>query len=101
LLKYSTWEAASREAPETILAAAATSPAQCWPGLSPATPQQYQGAYALPGDALSFVLLLLLFQDESDEELLQFLVAIVDAELFEAGGDGPSEELSLPGGEWG
>ena len=34
-----------------------------------------------PLDALAFVLLLLLLQHELDEELLQALVAVVDAEL--------------------
>ena len=37
----------------------------------------------LPLDALPHVLLLLLFEDEFDEELLQLLVAVVDAELLE------------------
>lgn len=41
--------------------------------------------HALPGDALALVLLLLLLQDELDEQLLQLLVAVVDAELLEAG----------------
>ena len=36
----------------------------------------------LPLDALTHVLLLLLFQDELDEELLQLLVTVVDAELL-------------------
>ena len=42
------------------------------------------GAHVLPLDALTHVLLLLLFQDELDEELLQLLVTVVDAELLEA-----------------
>lgn len=37
-----------------------------------------------PLDTLSFVFLLLLFQDQFDEQLLQFLVTVVDAKLFEA-----------------
>ena len=37
-----------------------------------------------PGDALSLVLLLLLLQHQLDEQLLQLLVAVVDAELLEA-----------------
>ena len=35
----------------------------------------------IPLDALPLVLLLLLLQDQLDEELLQPLVAVVDAEL--------------------
>jgi len=38
----------------------------------------------LPGDALPLVLLLFLLQNQLNEELLQFLVAVVDAELFKA-----------------
>ena len=37
----------------------------------------------LPLDALAHVLLLLLFEDELNEELLQLLVTVVDAELLE------------------
>ena len=37
-----------------------------------------------PLDALVLVLLLLLFQNELDEELLQLLIAVVDAELLKA-----------------
>ena len=37
-----------------------------------------------PLDALALVLLLLLLEHELDEELLQLLVAVVDAELLEA-----------------
>ena len=37
-----------------------------------------------PWDALSLVLLLLLLQHQLDEQLLQLLVAVVDAELLEA-----------------
>ena len=36
-----------------------------------------------PGDAFFLVLLLFLLQNQLDEDLLQFLVAVVDAELFE------------------
>lgn len=53
-------------------------------------------AHALPGDALPLVLLLLLLQDELDEQLLQLLVAVVDAELLEAGGKGPSAPTHHP-----
>lgn len=42
------------------------------------------GAHVFPGDAFSLILLLLLFQHQLDEELLQLFVAVVDAELFEA-----------------
>ena len=42
-------------------------------------------AYVRPLDALPHVLLLLLFQDELDEQLLQFLVTVVDAELLKTG----------------
>lgn len=65
------------------------------PGPAPAPPrpapqaQVRGGAHALPGDALPLVLLLLLLQDELDEQLLQLLVAVVDAELLEAGGGRP------------
>ena len=38
--------------------------------------------HMLPGDALSLVFSLLLSEDQLDEELLQLLVAVVDAELF-------------------
>lgn len=38
----------------------------------------------LPGDALPLVLLLLLLQHQLDEQLLQLLIAVVDAELLEA-----------------
>ena len=38
-----------------------------------------------PGDALPLVLLLLLLQHQLDEQLLQLLVAVVDAELLKAG----------------
>ena len=37
-----------------------------------------------PGDAFSLVLFLFLLQNQLDEELLQLLVAVVDAELFKA-----------------
>lgn len=37
-----------------------------------------------PGDPLPLVLLLLLLQHQLDEELLQLLVTVVDAELFKA-----------------
>lgn len=37
-----------------------------------------------PGDSFSLVLVLFLLQDQLDEELLQFLVAVVDAKLFKA-----------------
>ena len=39
--------------------------------------------YVLPLDALPLVLLLLLLQHQLDEDLLQLLVAVVDAELLE------------------
>lgn len=39
----------------------------------------------LPLDALALVLLLLTLEGELDEHLLQLLVAVVDAELLEAG----------------
>lgn len=38
----------------------------------------------LPGDALPLVLLLFLLQNQLNEQLLQFLIAVVDAELFKA-----------------
>lgn len=41
--------------------------------------------HGLPLDALAQVLFLLLLQRQLDEQLLQFLVAEVDAELLEAG----------------
>lgn len=44
--------------------------------------------HVLPGDALPLVLLLLLLQHELNEELLQLLVAVVDAELLKAAGQG-------------
>lgn len=63
--------------------------------LPPALPPGHS-AHALPGDALALVLLLLLLQDEPDEQLLQLLVAVVDAELLKAGGGvGLSEGRSL------
>lgn len=40
-----------------------------------------------PGDSLSLILFLFLLQHQLDEELLQLLIAVVDAELFEAAGD--------------
>jgi hypothetical protein len=36
----------------------------------------------LPLDALALVFLLFLFQDNLDKQLLEFLVAVVDAKLF-------------------
>lgn len=51
------------------------------------TKKQKQTSYMFPGDSLSLVLFLFLLQHQLDEELLQFLVAVVDAELFEAAGD--------------
>ena len=39
--------------------------------------------YVLPLDALPLVLLLLLLQHQLNEQLLQLLITIVDAELFE------------------
>ena len=42
-------------------------------------------AYMRPFDALARILLLFLLENELDEELLKFLVAIVYAELFKAG----------------
>ena len=44
------------------------------------------GTHGLPGDAFPLVFLLLLLQDELDEELLQLLITVIDAELLEAGG---------------
>ena len=38
--------------------------------------------YGDPGDAFSEVLFLLRLQSQLDEHLLQFFVAVVDAELF-------------------
>ena len=38
----------------------------------------------LPGDPLPLVLLLLLLQNQLDKELLQLLVAVIDAELLKA-----------------
>lgn len=40
-----------------------------------------------PGDSFSLVLLLFLLQNQLDEELLQLLIAVVDAELLEAAGE--------------
>ena len=42
-------------------------------------------SHVRPLDSFPLVLLLLLLQDELDEELLQLLVAVIDAELLEAG----------------
>ena len=36
----------------------------------------------LPGDVLAFVFFLLLFENESDEQLLQLFITIVDTQLF-------------------
>lgn len=44
-----------------------------------------ESTHVLPGDALPLVLLLFLLQDQLDKELLQLLVAVIDAELLEAG----------------
>jgi hypothetical protein len=38
----------------------------------------------LPRDPLPLVLLLLLLQNQLNKQLLQFLVAVIDAELFKA-----------------
>lgn len=54
----------------------------------PCPPRPPPSPHALPGDALSLVLRLLLPQDQFDEELLQLLIAVVDAELLEAAGKG-------------
>ena len=43
-----------------------------------------ESTHVLPGDALPLVLLLFLLQDQLDKELLQLLVAVIDAELFKA-----------------
>ena len=40
-------------------------------------------SYMDPFDALSHVLFLLLLQHQLDEQLLQLLVTVIDAELFE------------------
>lgn len=40
--------------------------------------------HLLPNDALAFILFLLLFEYQFDEELLKLLIAVIDAELFEA-----------------
>lgn len=40
--------------------------------------------YMFPGDSFSLILFLLLLQHQLDEELLQLLVTVVDAELFKA-----------------
>ena len=45
----------------------------------------------LPGDPLPLVLLLLLLQNQLDKELLQLLVAVIDAELLKAVGKGIRE----------
>lgn len=42
-------------------------------------------------DAFGFVLLLLRLKGELDEELLQFLVTVVDAKLFKAADDRNNE----------
>ena len=39
--------------------------------------------YMLPRDAFAFVFVLLLFENQFDEQLLQFFVAVIDAELLE------------------
>lgn len=39
--------------------------------------------YMGPTDSFPFIFILLLFQDQLNEQLLQFLVAIVDAQLLE------------------
>ena len=40
-------------------------------------------SYVLPLDAFAHVLFLFLLQDDLNEQLLEFLVAVVDAELLE------------------
>lgn len=37
-----------------------------------------------PGDSFPLILFLFLFQHQLDEELLQLLITVVDAELFKA-----------------
>lgn len=39
--------------------------------------------YVLPGDVLALILVLFLSEDELDEQLLQFFVAVIDAQLLE------------------
>lgn len=48
--------------------------------------REKKSSYMFPGDSFSLVLFLFLLEDQLDEELLQFLVAVVDAELFKAAG---------------
>lgn len=47
--------------------------------------QKRKVPYVSPLDAFALVFLLFLLQDQLDEQLLQLLVAIVDAKLFETG----------------
>lgn len=51
-------------------------------------------SHMLPDDALSLIFALLLLEDQLDEELLQLLVAVVDAELFETAREQRNKHLS-------
>lgn len=42
-------------------------------------------SYMFPGDPLSLVLLLLLLEHQLNEELLEFFIAVIYAELLETG----------------
>lgn len=44
----------------------------------------HAGTHMFPRDAFPLVLLLLLLQDQLNKQLLQLLVAVVNAELFKA-----------------
>ena len=43
----------------------------------------FVSTYVLPCDAFALVFVLLLFENQFDEQLLQFLIAVIDAQLFE------------------
>jgi len=50
----------------------------------------------LPLDAFAHVLLLFLLQHDLDEQLLQFLVAVVDAELLETAHQRTHQQAHFP-----
>lgn len=44
----------------------------------------YESTHVLPGDPFPLVLLLFLLQDQLNKQLLELLIAVIDAELFKA-----------------
>lgn len=58
-------------------------------------PLPCQITHVLPGNALPLVLLLLLLQNQLNEELLQLLVAVINAKLFKTAKTSGKKDVSF------